>query len=665
MAVLLGTAGLCAEMPKAFAADNAQNPAAPSCALPSREVSLSQYPLLSQKDPSIYRDPSLASAMDTSANGKTESVQNLACAATVYVMIERGRGNAKSMVDDFYDDPRKKNGNGAGATRPTYVGTDEAWSPSVLIEALQANHPVVLHATGGILADHFMLAVGLNKDSSGNWQVIVSDPWPGNKRNTPGRTVMLPLQPDPPVHPLLSGCTITQLRKISSLIGSSTDSSKKATPPLIGNEVTGGAASATPRNSIPPIPKNSHSNNLSHQSDPTPSPTPNIQSNQSGAEHSYIEGQKEIARQALLQRKIQPQPTPAPLDIPTENQGANAMATIIGKESKGLLRLVRFTKTNGQKSEVNGIKHYMMECEVMVLALEDCAMTGFEGPFGWNGSFYAKRLQKHANELDKYNPFGAEFAGNKQLIRGAQAGFITKLEFDLTERGWRVGWNNQKLLPSDNPFVADMNLPPSKQILAQGDSIPDFTFSPDQQYGVSVPERLDPQNSTGQNKLVCIADRTVLATIEGESGISYTEGKYDHVGKSAWSRDGSTLAWVVDGKWAPLSFSLIQVVNGEVRWKKNILQLAAREGLAQTKAVAPQAYEQVKAEHSGGSWVYPDGFVVDIKAPTAGFTFPISFKVELNSNPKGIPDLTTLCSSLQMQVDVDGKVTFLGFRIEK
>ncbi|MEI8233315.1 MAG: hypothetical protein WCH57_01370 [Verrucomicrobiota bacterium] len=216
MAVLLGTAGLCADMPKAFAADNAQNPVVPSCALPSTEVSLSQYPLLSQKDPANYRDQSLMSAMDTSVNGKKEAVQNLACAATVYVMIERGRGNAKSMVDDFYDDPRKKNGDGDGATRPTYVGADEAWSPTVLIEEMQAKHPVVLHAHGGVLADHFMLAVGLNKDSSGNWQVIVSDPWPGNKRDTPGRTVMLPLQPDPPVHPLLSGCTITQLRKVAS-----------------------------------------------------------------------------------------------------------------------------------------------------------------------------------------------------------------------------------------------------------------------------------------------------------------------------------------------------------------------------------------------------------------------------------------------------------------
>ena len=229
MAVLLGTAGLCADMPKAFAADNAQNPVAPSCALPSTEVSLSQYPLLSQKDPANYRDQSLMSAMDTSANGKKEAVQNLACAATVYVMIERGRGNAKTMVDDFYDDPRKKNGDGNGATKPAYVGTDEAWSPTVLIEEMQAKHPVVLHAHGGALADHFMLAVGLNKDSSGNWQVIASDPWPGNKHDTPGRTVMLPLQPDPPVHPLLSGCTITQLRKVAS--ASETSQAAKAVVP--------------------------------------------------------------------------------------------------------------------------------------------------------------------------------------------------------------------------------------------------------------------------------------------------------------------------------------------------------------------------------------------------------------------------------------------------
>lgn len=136
---------------------------------------------------------------------------------------------------------------------------------------------------------------------------------------------------------------------------------------------------------------------------------------------------------------------------PTENQGANAMSEKVREESKGLLRLVKFTKTNGQKSNLNGVDVYTMECSAEVAANQDCAMTGFEFGGGWNGTFGALKAQKKASSLDTFNPFGAGYGTNKQLARGAHMSFNTKLVFDLTERGWRT----ERRVPLDVPFKAE------------------------------------------------------------------------------------------------------------------------------------------------------------------------------------------------------------------
>jgi TPR repeat protein len=137
-------------------------------------------------------------------------------------------------------------------------------------------------------------------------------------------------------------------------------------------------------------------------------------------------------------------------DPPTENQGANAMAAKIQDESKGLLRLVKFTKTNGQKANANGIEKYTMDCTAETIAVQACALTGFGVGGRWDGSFGAMKAQKNANELDKFNPFGGAYAGNKQLAKDAKMTFTTTLEFEMTERGWRT----EGRIAEDKPFVA-------------------------------------------------------------------------------------------------------------------------------------------------------------------------------------------------------------------
>jgi hypothetical protein len=133
---------------------------------------------------------------------------------------------------------------------------------------------------------------------------------------------------------------------------------------------------------------------------------------------------------------------------PTENQGANAMAAKISQESGGLLQLKKFTKTNGQKAVVNGVEMYTMDCTAQVIATQDCSMNGFM--MGqWNGTFGAVKAQKNAGELDKFNPFGGAYAGNKQVAGGAIQNFNLSLHFELTERGWRT----EGRIPADIPFI--------------------------------------------------------------------------------------------------------------------------------------------------------------------------------------------------------------------
>lgn len=179
-----------------------------------REVALQGYPLLSQKDASNYRDPTMAAALDTVPDRSRQvPVGDLACAATVYAIIERGRGNAGAMIDDFYADPRPLGGDGPGADkRPEYIGEETDVDRVAIETALGDGRPVILHGFGGPLAEHFVVAVGLRRGSGSAWSLVAIDPWPGKEQTAPGREIEIPFDADPLAHPLLPGVTFTKMR---------------------------------------------------------------------------------------------------------------------------------------------------------------------------------------------------------------------------------------------------------------------------------------------------------------------------------------------------------------------------------------------------------------------------------------------------------------------
>ena len=182
----------------------------------AQSVLLSQYPLLSQKDPGNYRDQSLLTVQDSLPGGTgTAVVPNLACAATVYTMLERGRGNHQAMIDDFYPDPRKFNGNSPGATRPAYVGGDVTLDQQQILTSLKSGQPIVLHGFGGPLKEHFILAVGFKTDADGKQTLMAFDPYPGNDSDKPGKQIEISLGAMPIVHPIYSSIVFQKMRVVA------------------------------------------------------------------------------------------------------------------------------------------------------------------------------------------------------------------------------------------------------------------------------------------------------------------------------------------------------------------------------------------------------------------------------------------------------------------
>jgi murein DD-endopeptidase MepM/ murein hydrolase activator NlpD len=252
-------------------------------------------------------------------------------------------------------------------------------------------------------------------------------------------------------------------------------------------------------------------------------------------------------------------------DTPTINQGANAMAAKIQSESNKLLRLTKFTKTNGQKSIVNGVENYTMDCTVETLALEDCAMTGFMMG-NWEGNFGALKAQKNVDELDKFFPTGAGFAGNKQLTKGNKMTFETKLIFDLTEKGWRT----EGQLPTDKPFVPDLKLPQ----LIEEKKKEDVLGASDTEL-----ERLRQLNTT--NKVASLSDLELRQLMVGR----WTTGRHDYEYKA-------------DGTWQMLPTN-ISTTNGT--WRIESRQLI--EG-SSVRTIMEASLMRIVLKHDEGPYPY-------------------------------------------------------------
>lgn len=176
------------------------------------EVLLPSFLLLSQKNPGSYRSPDFMLVEDGISEDGTKKtrIENLACLATVYVMLARGTGKKAAVVEDYYADPRKYGGNGPGAIKPQSVKEEAAIDSKLLLEAIDRGEPVILHGKGGPLNNHFVLVTGYRKYSSGDIEIIANDPWPEASN---GAYIYLPLAANSSLtHPTLNQIEFSGMR---------------------------------------------------------------------------------------------------------------------------------------------------------------------------------------------------------------------------------------------------------------------------------------------------------------------------------------------------------------------------------------------------------------------------------------------------------------------
>ena len=152
-----------------------------------------------------------------------------------------------------------------------------------------------------------------------------------------------------------------------------------------------------------------------------------------------------------------------------------------------------------------------------------------------------------------------------------------------------------------------------------------------------------------------------------------------------WSRDGSLLLWFVQGKWGSFAVDVVTVANGAIATQVDVREQAVAHILATLQRAQPDMYAVAKHEGAGdGSW-FRDGFAIDVKpsaaslndavyepwlddpvpppsrAATAAVSLPMTFAIDVTSNPKESNDFPVagdLRASGTANLDAAGKLTF-------
>lgn len=114
---------------------------------------------------------------------------------------------------------------------------------------------------------------------------------------------------------------------------------------------------------------------------------------------------------------------------PTEELALASASERVERESKGHIKVVSLTKTNGQERNFNGEEWYTMTCDILIEFTKDT----WKACDPLNGCFYTYR------DCTVQEPLGWE-AYNKQVkhfTKGQQIRVTgSKMKFIKTEQGW-------------------------------------------------------------------------------------------------------------------------------------------------------------------------------------------------------------------------------------
>jgi len=114
--------------------------------------------------------------------------------------------------------------------------------------------------------------------------------------------------------------------------------------------------------------------------------------------------------------------------LPSESDGRAALEQKIQQQSKGLIRLVSFRKTDGVEQVVMGMKAYQLTYTAEIELTDDC-FWGDGGLLGWQGNFFAERPTGGISQRVEYSKSGR---------KGHQEQISATLTFQRTENGWSI-----------------------------------------------------------------------------------------------------------------------------------------------------------------------------------------------------------------------------------
>lgn len=117
---------------------------------------------------------------------------------------------------------------------------------------------------------------------------------------------------------------------------------------------------------------------------------------------------------------------------PTDSDGRLVLEAQVKRDSKGLIRVASFEKTNAIEQEMLGRQLYLLEYTAQIEFTEDVMWSG-PGPFGWNGKFLATP-GRPKSALDSFHP---AFMGRTPGNKGETAKVTGTIIFEMAENGWR------------------------------------------------------------------------------------------------------------------------------------------------------------------------------------------------------------------------------------
>jgi|ERR1043166_5532311 len=119
---------------------------------------------------------------------------------------------------------------------------------------------------------------------------------------------------------------------------------------------------------------------------------------------------------------------------PSESEARAALDQKIRNQSRGLIRLASFQKTNGMEQNFGGMRAYQMDYTADIEFVNDCMWSGGNSLEGWSGDFVAQSGQQSGG-LDGFLSLSQ---GMQQARRGQHQRISGQFHFVKTEQGWRL-----------------------------------------------------------------------------------------------------------------------------------------------------------------------------------------------------------------------------------